>query len=79
MDVRPVGRRTGLTSLSYSGVAGTGIRKAGGGAAQAYVRRRWVVRPKAFAGAAFLSRSAWAFAVTFAKTIRIDAQDGISA
>jgi hypothetical protein len=52
---RPVGRRAGLTSLSYSGVAGTGLGKAGGDAAPRHVRGRWLVRPKAFAGAVFLT------------------------
>ena len=55
--MRPVGRRTGLSSLPSSGSTGTGVRYAGSGAAQvrARARRRSVVLPTVFGGAAFLA------------------------
>jgi hypothetical protein len=55
--VRPVGRRTGLSSLPSSGSTGTGVRYAGSGAAQvcARARGRSVVLPTVFGGAAFLA------------------------
>ena len=55
--MRPVGRRTGLSSLPSSGSTGTGVRYAGSGAAQvrARARGRSVVLPTVFGGAAFLA------------------------
>jgi hypothetical protein len=55
--VRPVGRRTGLSSLPSSGSTGTGVRYAGSGAAQvrARARGRSVVLTTVFGGAAFLA------------------------
>jgi len=62
--VRPVGRRTGLSSLPSSGSTGTGVRYAGSGAAQVRARGRSVVLPTVFGGAAFL-----AFALATALTV----------
>jgi Protein of unknown function (DUF2778) len=55
--VRPVGRRTGLSSLPYSGSTGPGVRNAGGGAAQARARSRGrsAVLPTVLGGVAFLA------------------------
>jgi hypothetical protein len=53
--VRPVGRRTGLSSLPSSGSTGTGVRYAGRGVAQVRARGRSVVLPTVFGGAAFLA------------------------
>jgi Protein of unknown function (DUF2778) len=55
--VRPVGRRTGLSSLPSSGSTGTGVRYAGRGVAQVHTRARGrsVVLPTVFGGAAFLA------------------------
>ena len=55
--MRPVGRRTGLSSLPSSGSAGTGVRYAGRGVAQVRTRARGrsVVLPTVFGGAAFLA------------------------
>ena len=53
--MRPVGRRTGLSSLPSSGSTGTGVRYAGRGVAQVRARGRSVVLPTVFGGAAFLA------------------------
>ena len=55
--MRPVGRRTGLSSLPSSGSTGTGVRYAGRGVAQVHARARGrsVVLPTVFGGAAFLA------------------------
>ena len=62
--MRPVGRRTGLSSLPSSGSTGTGVRYAGRGVAQVRARGRSVVLPTVFGGAAFL-----AFALATALTV----------
>lgn len=64
--MRPVGRRTGLSSLPSSGSTGTGVRYAGRGVAPVRTRARGrsVVLPTVFGGAAFL-----AFALATALTV----------